>query len=403
MKAQAKRWTGFTIVELLVVIAIIGILSAVTIVSYVGVSKRAVAVALKSDLSNAAKTLKLFYVDNNTHPITIDCGQPDSSTNKCLKPGQGSQFDGYSRQTPQTFVLRAKQSDSIYIVTESSQPTEAAPLSSIGLATGTIQVGSTITAGALSPDGATASYKWQVSTTANGTYADISGATARTYTPTSGDTGKYLRVIATGTGTFWSSVTSAASGPVAPAPPILASGGTITTSGGYRTHTFGVGTYNLTTNYGGTIEVVISGAGGGGGSLDSSNARSYTGNNSSIITGGKTYIAYGGQGGMSTTGFTCLGSGGNGSGGTTNTAGLGTLSGVTGGGSAGGFAGYFWDTNPSCMAGAGGAGGKISGTISVPIGQAITVSVGTGGTSLPSSDYDGGPGAAGLVTIRYQG
>ena len=382
-------------------IAIIGILSAINFLSYTGVSKRTIAASLKSDLSSAAKTLKLFYVDNDAYPLTINCDQPDSGTNKCLKAGKGSQFDLYSRPTPQTFVLRAKQGDNIFIITDNTQPTEAAPLSSIAGISGTIRAGSVVTAGTISPSGATASYKWQISTTASGTYSDISGATSSNYTPTSGDVGKYIRVIATGTGTFWNSVTSAASGPIAQAPPILASGGTITTSGGYRTHTFGVGTYNLTTNYGGTIEVVINGAGGGGGSLDSSNARSYTGGNSSIQTGEKTYIAYGGQGGMSTTGFTCLGASGNGAGGTTSIAGLGTLSGVTGGGSAGGFAGYDWEMDPSCTAGTGGAGGKISGTISVSLNQAITVSVGAGGAALPSTDYDGGVGSAGLITIRY--
>ncbi|MFZ2125427.1 MAG: prepilin-type N-terminal cleavage/methylation domain-containing protein, partial [Candidatus Saccharimonadales bacterium] len=44
---------GFTIVELLVVIVVIGILAAITIVSYAGISQRAVAVSLQSDLASA--------------------------------------------------------------------------------------------------------------------------------------------------------------------------------------------------------------------------------------------------------------------------------------------------------------------------------------------------------------
>ena len=77
--------TGFTIVELLIVIVVIGILATVTIVAYNGIQTRAVAAALSSDVTNAARQLKLFQIDNGTYPTTIDCGQADSITNKCLK------------------------------------------------------------------------------------------------------------------------------------------------------------------------------------------------------------------------------------------------------------------------------------------------------------------------------
>ncbi|HZJ34650.1 MAG TPA: prepilin-type N-terminal cleavage/methylation domain-containing protein, partial [Candidatus Angelobacter sp.] len=74
--------SGFTIVELLVVIVVIGILAAITIVSYTGISQRAIAVSLQSDLTNASKQLKLFQVENSAYPTTISCAIPDSSTNK---------------------------------------------------------------------------------------------------------------------------------------------------------------------------------------------------------------------------------------------------------------------------------------------------------------------------------
>jgi len=48
---------GFTVVELLIVIVVIGILAAIVIVGYNGVTKHAVEVSLKSDLQNAASTL----------------------------------------------------------------------------------------------------------------------------------------------------------------------------------------------------------------------------------------------------------------------------------------------------------------------------------------------------------
>jgi hypothetical protein len=88
------------------------------------------------------------------------------------------------------------------------------PLSSIGPISGTAQVGQTLTAGALSPSGATATYQWQSSATSGGTYLDISGATASSYTLTADDYNKYIKVVATGSGSYSGSVTSAYSGPV---------------------------------------------------------------------------------------------------------------------------------------------------------------------------------------------
>jgi prepilin-type N-terminal cleavage/methylation domain-containing protein len=57
MKVNIKRnvkSSGFTIVELLVVIVVIGILAAITIVTYAGISRKATISALQSDLANGA-------------------------------------------------------------------------------------------------------------------------------------------------------------------------------------------------------------------------------------------------------------------------------------------------------------------------------------------------------------
>ncbi|HZJ34804.1 MAG TPA: prepilin-type N-terminal cleavage/methylation domain-containing protein, partial [Candidatus Angelobacter sp.] len=57
-----QKTNGFTIVELLVVIVVIGILAAITIVSYTGISQKAKEASLQSDLDNASKQIKLFQV-----------------------------------------------------------------------------------------------------------------------------------------------------------------------------------------------------------------------------------------------------------------------------------------------------------------------------------------------------
>jgi prepilin-type N-terminal cleavage/methylation domain-containing protein len=84
------RKHGFTIVELLVVIVVIGILAAITIVSYTGISNKATLASLQSDLSNTIKQLSLFYVQNSAYPQTTDCNQALSATNLCIKSASTS-------------------------------------------------------------------------------------------------------------------------------------------------------------------------------------------------------------------------------------------------------------------------------------------------------------------------
>jgi prepilin-type N-terminal cleavage/methylation domain-containing protein len=61
---QTSARQGFTIVELLIVIVVIGILAAITIVAYNGIQDRARVSAVSSALSQAAKKLAVYQVDN---------------------------------------------------------------------------------------------------------------------------------------------------------------------------------------------------------------------------------------------------------------------------------------------------------------------------------------------------
>jgi hypothetical protein len=72
--------------------------------------------------------------------------------------------------------------------------------------TGQTKQGETLTAN-ISPTGATATYKWQREETV-GTYVDIAGATASTYTLTADDVDKNISVVATGTGSYNGQITS---------------------------------------------------------------------------------------------------------------------------------------------------------------------------------------------------
>jgi uncharacterized protein (TIGR02145 family)/prepilin-type N-terminal cleavage/methylation domain-containing protein len=88
---------GFTIVELLVVIVVIGILAAITIVSYTGITAKANESSIKSELANASKKLSMYYAQYESYPttsglnLTTGCPTlPNDDTNYCIKFNSGT-------------------------------------------------------------------------------------------------------------------------------------------------------------------------------------------------------------------------------------------------------------------------------------------------------------------------
>lgn len=73
--SDIKRNNGFTIVELLIVIVVIAILAAISIVAYNGMQQRARETAMKTDLSNAAKKIRIYQIDNSKYPNTANIGE----------------------------------------------------------------------------------------------------------------------------------------------------------------------------------------------------------------------------------------------------------------------------------------------------------------------------------------
>ncbi len=69
---------GFTIVELLIVIVVIGILAAIVIVAYNGVTKRAQTSSLELDVAAMDKAQKSYITLNDSPPLTYDSnGDPN--------------------------------------------------------------------------------------------------------------------------------------------------------------------------------------------------------------------------------------------------------------------------------------------------------------------------------------
>lgn len=123
----SKPSEAFTIVELLVVIVVIGILAAITIVSYTGVSQKATAAALQSDLANAKKQIMMYQVIYSSYPTTLDANKcpsaPTADTKYCLKTSSNNSYTNYASNGTSFFTLAATNSnDTTYTVTDSLAP-----------------------------------------------------------------------------------------------------------------------------------------------------------------------------------------------------------------------------------------------------------------------------------------
>jgi uncharacterized protein (TIGR02145 family)/prepilin-type N-terminal cleavage/methylation domain-containing protein len=128
---------AFTIVELLVVIVVIGILAAITIISYTGISKKAEISSLQSDLSNGSKKLKMYQVEYGSYPQLMTStdgnvtycpsGTTPPDTKYCIKPSKGNTFNYFTlgvSTSPDGFGLKATNSTSTtnYTITNNSSP-----------------------------------------------------------------------------------------------------------------------------------------------------------------------------------------------------------------------------------------------------------------------------------------
>jgi len=125
---------GFTIVELLVVIVVIGILAAISVVAYTGISQKAIASSLQSDLSGSASKLKMYQIDHGSYPTSLDgnyCplgSAPSPDTRHCLKASPGTTLSYTAVGSGFTLDATHTASGVTYRVTEISSPTLVASL-----------------------------------------------------------------------------------------------------------------------------------------------------------------------------------------------------------------------------------------------------------------------------------
>lgn len=113
-----KLKQAFTIIELLVVIVVIGILASVVIVSFSGVSQKAITASINSDLVNSAKKLKLYQAEFSTYPYAIDCSASPIATSTCITASNGTTYT--YRGKSNDFCLSATNGTTSYYITESN-------------------------------------------------------------------------------------------------------------------------------------------------------------------------------------------------------------------------------------------------------------------------------------------
>lgn len=205
-----QKIKGFTLIEIIVVVFIIGLLSGIIMVGYNNYRSNAAVAQIKSDLSGASTVMENARNFNNSYP---------SSVPSTFDPSSGVTLSGGGSTDGKTYCIdeyiNSSPSIRYYITNTSTNPQLGGCVTGVGSIAGSVILGSTLTAGSISPAGSTVSYQWQNSTTPSGTFSNIAGATNSTYVVAAGDIGKYIRVLVNGTGNYVGTQTTSSTGTIA--------------------------------------------------------------------------------------------------------------------------------------------------------------------------------------------
>ncbi len=404
---------GFTIVELIVTVVIIAILAVLAFVSYSGISKRANIANLQSDLASASRMLKLYQSEYGTYPIQAENNcpkEPVADTRYCIKPSRDVSFS-YHYNSASSFNLDATKYGITYRITD-------------GLSAFELRVPDSPTSLSININGTQATLNWTAPSYNGGSnitdYAIYRGGSSgsESLLTTVSNVQNYTNTDLTLNTAYYYKVTavnevgeSGYSNEVFGTPvPFAATGGTVTTSGNYKTHTFtSSGTFSVTN--GGSVEVLVV-AGGGGGGRDQAGG----GGAGGVIYAPSKTMASGsysvtvGNGGLGAT------TGNNGAQGENSVfSDMIAIGGGYGGrqGGVGGSGGGSWATNFGALgtnlqgnrggngqgyaSGGGGGAGGVGGSAPDPV-------AGDGGPGLPIMGRDvGGGGGGGSYSSGYYG
>jgi len=107
---------GFTIVELLVVIVVIGILAAITIVAFNGVTAKAREAAMKSNLSSLQRKLAAERVESESFPASL------SGAGVTAPDGGTYQYSVNNSVSPPTYCVSYVRDGVGYFINQDAQP-----------------------------------------------------------------------------------------------------------------------------------------------------------------------------------------------------------------------------------------------------------------------------------------
>lgn len=176
IKMKHRAIYGFTIVELLVAIVLIGILATISLISYSGISNKAIVTSLQSDLSSAALQLKMYNTEYGSYPQTMNDSNcpttPISDTKYCLKSSSGNTLTYCPIAPYATFTLKgANTNGTNYSITDNAPP------SVIGSQSAILSSGGTVTSSACTRTHTFSPGTYNLTTTAGGVInVTISGA-----------------------------------------------------------------------------------------------------------------------------------------------------------------------------------------------------------------------------------
>ena len=127
------KQSGFTIVELLVVIVVIGILAAITVVSYTGLSNKANVAVMQSDLSNSSNQLKMYQATYGSYPTSLGTNNcpsaPTADSSLCLKTSSSNVYTDYISNGTAFSLSETSSNGTTYNITDNQSPIASSLLS----------------------------------------------------------------------------------------------------------------------------------------------------------------------------------------------------------------------------------------------------------------------------------
>ena len=103
-KTVGKKRKGFMLIELLMVVAIIGVLAAVAVPNFIGLTDEAKIARIQADLSTLGSAVEVHYAKHGSYPAAI--GDLVNATGKPKPPIDGEAYSLNAATGEVTYVFK---------------------------------------------------------------------------------------------------------------------------------------------------------------------------------------------------------------------------------------------------------------------------------------------------------